>query len=224
MLRPYRNSKKEKIFPIALLSGGYMKDKKLPRFKHMAVIRCISKLGSRWKMNALWVLTILLAQSTMGYASVISYSSSALGGERWRYAYTVQVLPGESAIDEFTVYFDTSQYRNLLVEGSPPNWDSIVLQPDLSIPSDGMFDSLALDTGIEPGHVLGNFFVSFDFSGSGTPGAQRYEVVDPVTFAVIRSGLTDAGEPPPGPSELPEPGTLTLVLAGAFAFLVRRYR
>jgi hypothetical protein len=153
-------------------------------------------------------------------AAAIDCSITSLGGQNWRCDYVVS-NDGTSVIDEFTIFYDHNFYSNLSLAASPTGWDSIVVPPDLGLPSDGFFDSLAQTSGIAPGTSLGGFTVFFTFTGSGAPGAQRFEIVDPETFASIYSGMTTVNSG----NSVPEPGTLPLLfIAGllAAASCVRR--
>lgn len=147
-----------------------------------------------------------------GSAAVVSFTSTLLGGNQWKYDYTVVAAAADPTIDELTIFFDPTHYANLSVVATPLGWDPLVIQPDAGIPADGFFDALALVVGISPGTSLGGFAVSFDFLGTGTPGAQRFDIVDPNTFAILTSGLTTAAvvTPPPPTSDVPEPNTLAL--------------
>lgn len=142
-------------------------------------------------------------------AAVVSYNAVALGGTQWRYDYGVMADIGGPAIDEFTIFFDPAAYSNLAVLAAPAGWDALAINPDPGIPADGFFDALALGVGIDPGNSLAGFSVSFDYLGAGSPGSQRFEIVDPDTFATIDAGLTvPLNDPIPG--EVPEPGGFAL--------------
>lgn len=187
------------------------------------IARTASKFLDPIKIFSL--LVILFIQPMVTYASTISYTTSALGGGKWQYQYTVIAAQNESAIAEFSVFFDVSKYANLAVTASPGGWDSIVLQPDSTLPSDGIFDSLSLGADIGPGQSLDSFTVAFDFLGIGTPGAQTFNIIDPETFSTLRSGATIAAAGPlPTPSDVPEPNTLALAMIGVVTLLARRRR
>jgi hypothetical protein len=103
---------------------------------------------------------------------------------------------------------DGVKYRNLeVITPDPPaaNWDELVVQPDPILHDDGFYDALALGAGILVGSQEAGFAVQFDWLGSGEPGPQPFDIVDPVTFQTKYSGTT-----------LPEPSALIL-LAGAVA-------
>jgi hypothetical protein len=161
---------------------------------------------------------LLLAASAAGCfgtaasAASVFYSAYPQGGERWLYEYYVG-NGGLAAVREVTVYFDMASYANLAVPATPPGWDTLVVEPDAGLPDDGFFDALALGDGIAPGGFA-VFVVAFDYLGAGTPGPQRFDVVDPATFATLASGVTTA---------IPLPGTAWM-LAAAFAAVASRLR
>jgi len=156
-----------------------------------------------------------LGSPSAASATLIEYELTNLSGNRWEYAYTVTNDSLGSALEELTIYFDATLFENLAVTGSPVGWDSLVVQPDLSLPDDGFFDSLSTLGGLAPAGSQSGFRVAFDFLGTGTPGAQPFEIVDPITFAVLDSGQTTA---------VPEPGSAWLLVVAAAALGLRRAR
>lgn len=126
------------------------------------------------------------------------------------YAYSVTVALGEPRVEEFTIFFDSTLYQNLVVSAAPQDWDPLVIQPDSGIPSNGFFDALALIDGISPATSLGGFAVLFDFLGTGSPGAQRFDIVDPTTFVTLQTGFTSAASVVPPTSDVSEPSALAL--------------
>lgn len=164
----------------------------------------------RWGQAA--CAALLLAAGSQAQGAVIDYSVTALGPQSWQYDYTVTNDSEILTIDEFTIYFDRTLFGNLAIALSPVNWDPLVIQPDPELPSNGFFDALALAFGIAPGTALSGFSVTFDFLGSGIPGSQPFDVVDPLTFEVLQSGFTSLAA-----QTVPEPGTLALLLVGGIA-------
>lgn len=149
----------------------------------------------------------------------IWYETTDLGSGRWEYNYTV-VNPLDSLIteiEEFTIWFDYGLFDNLLITTPDPpasGWDEIVIQPEPVLEDDGAYDALALTVGIGIGESVSGFSVSFDWlPGTGQPGSQFYEIIDPVTFETIESGWT-----------IPEPGTLFLLGIGGITILRKRKR
>ncbi|RLA25986.1 MAG: hypothetical protein DRQ62_00970 [Gammaproteobacteria bacterium] len=173
-------------------------------------------------MKAKIIQKCLLSMQLLGFSmavlsSPIYYQVTEISGNTYEYQYTVG---NQSAadIEEFTIYFDLGLYENLLLTASPADWDSIVDQPDPSIPDDGYFDSLALTTGISPDGSLSGFSVQFDYLGTGTPGSQFFEIIDPISFQPISDDYTQ-----PLPVEnVPEPPVFVLLAFGLF--LISCYR
>ena len=90
------------------------------------------------------------------------------------------------------------------------------MQPDSSVPDDGMYDALALTDNASLADV---FIVSFVWQGSGTPGSQYFEVYDP-DYVVLDS---ESGQT----SQVPVPSALLLLgsgLAGLAGFKFRKRR
>jgi hypothetical protein len=171
-------------------------------------------------LGTLAVALCLLIASAATRAAVITYEVTSLSGSDWRYDYTVE-NNGAAPIDEFTIYFDRGLFSNLAVAASPVGWDSIVLEPDFNIPADGLFDSLALVSGLASGASLSGFSVTFTFLGSDTPGSQPFDIVDPVSPpAVLGSGRTLQAPT----NDVPEPGTLSLLLMTGLLAAAKRSR
>ncbi|MBN1765568.1 MAG: PEP-CTERM sorting domain-containing protein, partial [Sedimentisphaerales bacterium] len=64
---------------------------------------------------------------------------------------------------------------------------------------------------IAPGETVSGFSVSFDWLGTGVPGAQFYEIIDPDDFSTLDSGYT-----------VPEPGTTILLCLGGLMIHKRK--
>lgn len=169
----------------------------------------------RGAARALAVMSLTLS---VAHATVIDYTSTALGGNRWRFDYTIHNDTLAAPLDEFTVFFNENLFANLADAAGPSGWDLLLIQPDTAIPAAGYFDGLALAGGIGAGAALGGFSVTFDYLGAGAPGAQLFSIVDPATFDELDSGVTQ------GPNSVPLPGSLPLMLAGmgAMAYWQRR--
>lgn len=148
-------------------------------------------------------------------ATIVQYTVDPISATDWRYNYTLINDSLGVNIDEFTIYFDEALYTNLVVDASPVDWDSLVVQPDNSIPANGFFDSLALIQGIQPGNILSGFSVTFTYLGFATPGTQVFEVVDS-SFNVIDSGNTQKIPVVVGPPVIgiPEPSTYVMLVTG----------
>ena len=151
---------------------------------------------------------------TVANATTINYTATSLGANQWRYDYSVTNDALAVSLEEFTIFFDESLYGQLFNVQAPAGWDPLLIEPDSQIPASGFFDVLAVGEGIAPGASLGGFAISFGYLGAGTPGAQLFSIIDPVTFAEIDAGLTQ------GPAAIPLPATGWLLLLGGFAFIL----
>ena len=139
-------------------------------------------------------------------AAIIAAQSTLVSGTQWTTSYVVSAQGSDPFIEEFSIYFAPSLYDSLALVAVPAGWNAIVIQPDAGIPADGFFDALALVAGISPGESLDGFTVSFSYLGSGVPPAQRFELIDPVSFETIGTGVTT------NPAmAVPAPGTLPLL-------------
>lgn len=164
----------------------------------------------KFPRSPLWPLAALaLACASSANAAPIYYEAETLGGNSWRYDYTVgndSLYP----IYEFTIFFDLGLYSNLRMASAPDGWDPLAIQPDPNLPDDGFYDALALSGAITSGNLLSGFSIVFDYLGTAAPGAQRYDIVDPVTFQVVSSDLTVRLPT----NSVPEPSALALLLLG----------
>jgi len=135
------------------------------------------------------LVALAVVAASLAQAVTVSYTVTPLSGSSWRYDYSIENDTLAGPIEEFTIYFPPNLYSNL-TGGSVPGWDILIIQPDAQIPDDGFYDGLTLGSGIAQGANASGFSVSFNYLGAGTPGAQAFEVVDPVTFAPLFSGST----------------------------------
>lgn len=157
-------------------------------------------------------LSLLAIPVTPALATMITFDVNNVSATTWEYNYTVINDTLSSNLEEFTVFFDPGLYKNLSVVASPTGWDPLAIQPDAALPDDGFYDALASTGGIAPGGSVGGFAVRFDFLGTGTPSAQRFDVVDPATYATLESGATQHI------SSVPLPATAGLFLSGLSLF------
>lgn len=167
-------------------------------------------------------------------ADPIYYEAENLGGNTWRYDYTVANDTG-APIDWFTIFFDPLAYAFEMlapaffevdpsIVGNPDGWDILVAAPDPFFPGSpddqsGFYDGFALFAPpIAPGESLGGFSIEFEWLGAGTPGSQ------PFTLGGLGLGEGPARFTEPFPTvSVSEPGTL-LLLATGLAALARRRR
>ena len=146
-----------------------------------------------YRLIGLLLIAISLAQPVR--ATVIHYDSSNLTGNTWQYSYSLINDSLVDTIDMFTVYFPFGNYQKLNVGSAPATWDPLVVEPNNFLQNDGYYDVLALVSGVAPGGKLGSFLVTFDYIGTGTPGAQAFDIVNPITFATLDSGNTTPAPP-----------------------------
>jgi hypothetical protein len=144
----------------------------------------------------------------------IRYDIADLGLGKWQYTYEVSNISlSPEPIKEFTIWFGVGSYDNLTIAtlNSPAsNWDEIVWQPEPILGDDGGYDALATGLNIGVGESVTGFSVSFDWLGTGMPGTQYYEIINPNTFETIESGWT-----------VPEPATLLLLICGGLGAMRR---
>ena len=164
---------------------------------------------------ALCIVSILSMMCFAADQTKIIYETSLdPNSGRWKYTYDVYNISLQADIDEFTVWFGIGLYDNLAIETLDPpasNWDEIVWDPEPFLDDDGGYDALATGLNIEIGEHVSGFAVSFDWLGTGDPGSQFYEIIDPDTLGTIDSAWT-----------VPEPATLLLFTFGGFILLKKR--
>jgi hypothetical protein len=163
------------------------------------------------------LLALLLCAMSAAHATSIGYTATSLGGTQWRYDYTVSNTTLAVPIEEFTVFFSVGTYANLQNVSTAPGWDMLLVQPDPAIPASGYLDALALAGGIVPGATATGFSVTFDYLGAGSPGAQPFAILDPVSFIELETGITQ-------PAAIALPSTPWLLLAGVLALAYQRRR
>ena len=152
---------------------------------------------------AVFLISFFIAINT--HAISIDYELLSLGGSRYEYNYTINNNDISAGVSQFSILFDHNLFDNLQIESSPADWDSVVFQPDLSVPDFGVFDTFALLDPIDLGDSLSGFSVSFDWLGTVlSPGIQQFEVFDD-NFNVIAIGNT---------ALVPLPGTVILFVTG----------
>ncbi|HVP11984.1 MAG TPA: hypothetical protein VMV94_12455 [Phycisphaerae bacterium] len=158
-------------------------------------------------------MSLIATQASYAGDVDVAYTLTNLGTNHWQYTYDVTNNALVLTVEEFTIWFDLADFRNLSITTPDPpssNWDELVTQPDPLLGDDGYYDALALSAPIGVGQSVQGFSVAFEWLGPGIPGQQPFDIVDPVTFQPILSGWT-----------LPEPASFLLPLL-AVLFLRRR--
>lgn len=160
-----------------------------------------------------------LSQPQVSQAVSVTYDLIALGGNAFRYDYTISndgSLGAGVAVELFDISFDASLYQesSLVISTSSPlntEWDENILASAPGIPA--IYDAFALNGGIAGGASATGFSVSFTWLGGPQgPGGQVFEIFDPVTFALLEAGTTNAASP------VPVPGTMVLMVSGLLGF------
>lgn len=165
-------------------------------------------------------LVALLVLSNVGFAGLtgISYTVEYIAENQWGYNYAVSNLELMEGIEQFTIWFDYSQYESLQIASDTvldTAWDQLVWQPNETLLNNGGFDALALIAPIALGESVSGFSVSFVWKGIDKPGSQYYEIVNPNNLSeVFDSGFTVL---------IPEPVSFVLLIGGsAYALFKNR--
>jgi hypothetical protein len=157
-------------------------------------------------------LILFAALGTLGFASgakaiAVSYALVDLGGNLFRYEYTITNDPGAPSIRLVDLFFDPSLYdETSLTDASSgaiaTGWNRMFLASGIGVPA--AFDALASDGGIPAGGSSSGFAVEFRWRGSGLPGAQGFEIYDPVSFVRLAAGTTTLAAPDTDGDGLPD--------------------
>ncbi|NNF17408.1 MAG: hypothetical protein HKN70_11730 [Gammaproteobacteria bacterium] len=135
-------------------------------------------------------LCALMTATQMTWASPIFYEVENLGGTTWQYTYHVG-NDTAGPIDLFSIFFDIDLYSFDLISGptgfevdpavyaGPADWDVSVAPPDPFFPGPaddqpGIFNGVALAAPVNPGDLLSDFTIVFDWLGPGAPGSQPF--------------------------------------------------
>lgn len=170
----------------------------------------LTRLSALGAFAAMWA-------GTAANAATVNAVLTNVNGNTWDASFTVGASAGQP-VEAFSVYFDWVQVSNILVQATPGSWDSIAIQADGGLASDGYFDALAMGSGIAGGASLGGFTARFDWAELAGPTLLTYTINDPINFSATESGnvnITLGGTTP-----VPEPASWALVVLGLFATAV----
>jgi hypothetical protein len=166
----------------------------------------------------LFIVVLFLSRITSAGLQTerIYYTTENQSGNQWTYQYEISNLALEEGISEFTIWFELGKYSALQIVSDPlldPDWNQIVWQPNHILNNNGGFDALTILQPILPNSNVNGFAVSFEWLGTGKPGRQYYEIINPNTYEVISNGYT-----------IPEPCSIALMALGSGILLGYRRR
>lgn len=158
-------------------------------------------------------------------AAVMTYQVEATAPDTQSHTYTYRLSGEFDAGSMLNLLFGAGSYANVSLDwsslsGLNAGWLPLdgAIEPLPGLPADGILQLLALS----PIHESGaSFRVDFDWTGTGLPGAQAFELIDSMGN-LAQTGTTTLFVPT-DPGQVPEPGTALLMLGGAL-FLVRHAR
>jgi hypothetical protein len=166
----------------------------------------------------------LCATPALSIAAAVSGQYSLLAGNTWSLSLAVNNDGSLAAIPGFSVYFDRDLFTNLANPMAPATWEPLLLQPIANV-ADGLFDAYVFDDSdaLTPGQSLGGFSLTFNYLGSGDPGAlpfELYRIDNSGNFVPLGDGTVATRV-----AVVPVPGSLWLAGLGLAALpLLRQHR
>jgi hypothetical protein len=187
--------------------------------KQMSTGRC--KVGKFRSVSIIFGAGLLLSIfSSSALSTTIEYEAINLqdvvpGQDLWQYNYYVSGRTF-NANQDFTIFFDYLKFTQL--QSPPPavspDWNLLVLQPDLKLPDNGAYDALAVVNNPSTATV---FHLTFVWLGAGTPGSQPF-TIDQLDAQGNVLAILETGNTVP---RVPEPGSWLLCLFGLAALVSR---
>ena len=171
----------------------------------------------------LFLLAALSAVPLAAEAVTIGYQLFPLGGNLYRYEYTVTnegSLGAGVAVRLFDIQFDPADYgENSLAIVTPAplsaQWQEFIFPSIPSLGVNASYNAYAPSSGVAVGDSVTGFAVEFEWLGNPAgPGSQFFEIYDPLKLTVLETGMTS----------IPLPGTLYLFGLGLVALTTVRHR
>lgn len=157
----------------------------------------------------------------------VEYAVTALGGNNYRYTYTV--TGGDFLLNQaLELQFAATDFLFLGPAAAPnSDWDGLVLQPNNPVGADGVWSLLAL---VDHPGLAGLFTIDFQWTGAGAPSLQHYFVNQYDEFGGFVAQVSEGDTVPfvpTGPTAVPEPSSAAMfgaggVLAATYLGLQRR--
>lgn len=166
-----------------------------------------------------FLLTMSIGSAALGFsmcfaplavAAGIQYSLSSLGGDSWRYDYTLNNSGPSLSFDELTIFFDLPGVVSIDSFAVPVGWDPITVQADPGIPDGGFVDAVH-SAGLLAAGSFSGFSAAFHYAPGMTPGAQTFQLISSAAFDIIKTDLTTKV---PVVNAVPEPSTYALMISG----------
>ena len=171
-------------------------------------LRFLRTLGA-----ALLAASALLATGLAHAAAVnIEYALSSLGGNSYRYTYTITNVSLSGPVQDILLDFDAALFDELSLvfsNNGRTEWSGAVFGSVFGTPA--QLDIYTSGAGLGIGEQIEGLSIDFTWNGVGLPGAQAFTVYDPATFTALDAGVTVPADVTP-PGGVPEPATASLVL------------
>lgn len=158
--------------------------------------------------------TFLFCINTTANAALITTEFSELLGDQGTVDINLSLSAGE-VMNGLSVYFSQDLFTDLVIETSPVEWDSIVIQSDVLL-GDGYFDSFNID-------ALTSGFARISFTWlSALPFESALQTLG-YEFYNADFDIIEAGVSTPVVASVPESSTLMLLMIGLLALGLHRH-
>ena len=149
-------------------------------------------IASNTVTRSIAALVLLSAASMSNAIPMVEFALEDLGGDMFRYNYTIHNDHSIDTVVEINTFFDPVLYdtTSLGNETAPGRWLPFV--DDLSDPAIYQAVDFSMDpsSGVPPMTSLSGFSVDFLWLGSGLPGAQPFELLTTNFLDPLIQGMT----------------------------------